>query len=281
VIDIEIEEAASTETVVSAPTRSRSKRRVVVVGAVAVAAALVVAVSLVRRPSSSGPTDKQVASTVQAAIEKAFADAANDPPRSTVAYQTILPSLVVIQTESAGTADDSRGIGTAVVINANGQMLTAFHVVDGASVIRVSFADGSESSATVLSSQPERDIAVLVAEKLPETVVPAVMAGGVRVGDEVYAVGHPFGLVGSLSAGVVSGLDRSTTSKNGRNLDGLIQFDAAVNPGNSGGPLLNRNGQVVGIVTGLANPSEQASFAGIGFAIPIATAGGAAGGPSL
>jgi S1-C subfamily serine protease len=93
-------------------------------------------------------------------------------------------------------------------------------------------------------------------------------------------VGHPLGLQDSLSSGVVSALNRTIRPKGGQTLKGLIQFDAAVNPGNSGGPLLDRDGHVVGIVTGLANPSNQGFFVGIGFAVPIATAGGAAGGPS-
>ena len=109
--------------------------------------------------------------------------------------------------------------------------------------------------------------------------MPAVLGGGVRVGDDVYAVGHPLGLVDSLTAGVVSGLNRTIPVPGGGSLSGLIQFDAAVNPGNSGGPLLNRAGQVVGIVTALANPSDQSFFIGIGFAVTIATAGGAAGAP--
>jgi S1-C subfamily serine protease len=100
------------------------------------------------------------------------------------------------------------------------------------------------------------------------------------VGDEVFAVGHPLGLVGTLTAGVVSGLDRSFRAPDGHTLTGLIQFDAAVNPGNSGGPLLNQQGQVIGIVTGLANPTGADDFVGIGFAVPIATAGGAAGAPT-
>ena len=95
----------------------------------------------------------------------------------------------------------------------------------------------------------------------------------------MFAVGHPLGLTQSLTAGVVSALGRSVKVGDNRSLDGLIQFDAAVNPGNSGGPLLNRDGQVVGIVTGLANPAQQSFFVGVGFAVPIATAGGAAGSP--
>ena len=131
----------------------------------------------------------------------------------------------------------------------------------------------------MLFRSPKTDIAVLTPDQAPSVIVPAVMGGGVQIGDDAYAVGHPLGLTGSLSAGVISGLDRSIKVENGSTLHGLIQFDAAVNPGNSGGPLLNRNGQVVGIVTGLANPSEQGFFVGIGFAVPISTAGGAAGGP--
>jgi S1-C subfamily serine protease len=150
--------------------------------------------------------------------------------------------------------------------------------VEGASRIQLAFADGTTAGATVLVTKPESDIAVLAPDQLPDLVVPAVMAGPPPVGDAVYAVGNPLGLTHSLTAGVVSATDRSIPTGRGE-LSGLIQFDAAVNPGNSGGPLLNRAGQVVGIVTALANPANQDFFVGIGFAVPIATAGGAAGGP--
>jgi S1-C subfamily serine protease len=101
-----------------------------------------------------------------------------------------------------------------------------------------------------------------------------------RVGDEAYAVGNPFGLYGSMSAGVISGFGRSFNPPNSdQKLHDLIQIDAAVNPGNSGGPLLNRDGQVVGIVVGIVNPTEQEVFIGIGFAVPIDIAGSAAGLP--
>jgi S1-C subfamily serine protease len=173
--------------------------------------------------------------------------------------------------------EENGGLGTGVIINAEGAILTANHVVDGAKSIKVTFIDGSTSNATVISSEPDRDIAVLKADRNPEVVVPAVMGGGVRVGDEAFAIGHPLGLLDSMSSGVISGLNRSIPVSNDRTLDGLIQFDTAVNPGNSGGPLLNRAGQVVGIVTALANPSEQGVFIGIGFAVPIGAAAGAAG----
>ncbi len=121
---------------------------------------------------------------------------------------------------------------------------------------------------------------MLAAERLPAVIVPAVLGGSAQIGDEAFAVGNPLGLVASLSAGVVSGLDRTFKVAGGRTLSGLIQFDAAVNPGSSGGPLLNIKGQVIGIVTGLVNPAGTDDFAGIGFAVPIATAGKAAGAPA-
>jgi S1-C subfamily serine protease len=161
--------------------------------------------------------------------------------------------------------------------------MTALHVVaDGVkpgAQIHVRFSDGTDSAATVASQQAASDVAVLAVKTLPQVVVPAVMGGGAQVGDAVFPVGHPLGLLDSLTAGVVSALGRSVRTESGTTLAGLIQFDAAVNPGNSGGPLLNRDGQVVGIVTGLANPSAQKYFVGVGFAVPISTAGGAAGMP--
>jgi S1-C subfamily serine protease len=171
-------------------------------------------------------------------------------------------------------------VGTGVIVNQDGSILTAYHVVDGATAISVTFADGTRSTAAVASSNPDRDLAILKADGGPEVIVPAVLGSGVQVGDEAFTVGNPLGLVASLSAGVISGLDRTITKQGGDgSLEGLIQFDAAVNPGNSGGPLLNRAGQVIGIVTALANPSNRDSFTGIGFAVPLGTAAGAGGGP--
>jgi S1-C subfamily serine protease len=183
--------------------------------------------------------------------------------------------MVAITAEHNG----STASGAGVVVSADGSVLTALHVVDGATTITVRFSDGSQSPATIAKQQDATDIAVLSPEHLPGVVVPAVLAGGVRVGDTVFALGHPLGLSNSLSGGVVSALGRSVRVSDQQTLKGLIQFDAAVNPGNSGGPLLDRDGQVVGIVTGLANPSQQSFFVGIGFAVPIATAGGVAGSP--
>ena len=178
--------------------------------------------------------------------------------------------------------EEGDGLGTGVVINAGGDILTSLHVVTNTTAITLTFADGTESIAEVIATQPDHDIAVLRASQPPALVVPATLGNpnAMRVGDEAFAVGHPFGLYGSMSTGVISGFNRSfRPPDSSQRLRGMIQIDAAVNPGNSGGPLLNRYGQVVGIVTGLVNPTDNNFFVGIGFAVPIDVAGGAAGLP--
>ena len=216
-------------------------------------------------------------------VAQALASATPAPAYSELVYQVIRPSLVLIQTESADADSESQhGLGTGVVIDQAGDILTALHVVSGASSINVTFADGTTSAATVAASDPENDIAVLVADQPPALIFPAVLGNpnAMQVGDEAFVVGNPFGLYSSMSAGVISGFDRNFRPPNSNvQLEGLIQIDAAVNPGNSGGPLLNRYGQVIGIVEGIANPTEESFFVGIGFAVPIDTAGGAAGLP--
>jgi S1-C subfamily serine protease len=183
----------------------------------------------------------------------------------------------VIEARRARGASD---LGSGFIVDSNGDIMTALHVVRGTSEIKVIFADGTTSAASVESADPSDDIAVLAASKLPAVIVPEVLGGAAGVGDAAFAVGNPLGFVGSLSAGVISGLDRTFAPKGGHVLTGLIQFDAAVNPGSSGGPLFNTKGQVIGIVEGLANPSGADSFAGIGFAVPVATAGRSAGAPA-
>ncbi|MEM7117489.1 MAG: trypsin-like peptidase domain-containing protein [Chloroflexota bacterium] len=230
-------------------------------------------------PAPTPPTTEEINSQVVSAM----ASATPPPPNATQVYQFILPSLVYIQTKQAGAEEDAGfGVGTGVIVNEGGDILTAYHVIDNASSIEVFFADGTQASAQVVGAEPENDIAILGAFGSPEVIVPAVLGsvGAMRIGDEAYAVGNPLGLVGSMSAGVISGFDRSIpTGEDSERLEGLIQFDAAVNPGNSGGPLLNRAGQVIGIVTAFVNPNNQDTFTGIGFAVPIGTADDAAGGP--
>jgi S1-C subfamily serine protease len=241
------------------------------------------------------PSHPLTADDVNGQIASALASVTPPPAWSEQVYQAIAPSFVTIQANLAADASSappsaapeaspatSHVLGSGVVINSNGDILTALHVVDGASSITLTFADGSTSPAIVATREPTQDIAVLTATSPPASFVPATLGSprSVQVGDEAFVVGNPFGLVGSISAGVVSGLDRSFQMPgSGPTLTGLIQVDAAVNPGNSGGPLLNRDGQVIGIVTALINPTDQDVFVGIGLAVPIDIAGGAAGLP--
>jgi serine protease DegQ len=171
------------------------------------------------------------------------------------------------------------GIGTGVVIVSTGVILTNLHVIDGADAIEVTFADGTESPADVVSTQPENDLAVLKARIVPDDLPAATLrsTADLSVGDEVVAVGFPFGIGPSASSGIVSGLRREYRSEGNRVLTNLIQFDAAANPGNSGGPLVTADGEVVGIVTGIFNPTDQRVFIGIGFAVPIENAASAVG----
>ena len=221
---------------------------------------------------------------VNESVAQTLAEATPAPAYSSLVYQVIQPALVFIQVEAPGVEDEeaANGLVTGVVINDSGDILTSLHVVTNATTIALTFADGSESDAMIVATQPENDIAVLRAAQPPALLIPATLGNpnAMRVGDEAYVVGHPFGLYSSMSSGVISGFERTFRPPNSeQRLRGLIQIDAAVNPGNSGGPLLNRYGQVVGIVTGLANPTEDNFFIGIGFAVPINVAGGAAGLP--
>lgn len=204
------------------------------------------------------------------------------PAYSEAVFQIIQPSLVLIQAETTENGQLGTAIGSGVVINDAGDILTALHVVTASTSISLTFADGSESLAVISTTQQENDIAVLTALTPPAQIVPATLGNpnAQRVGDEAYAVGNPFGIYGSMSAGVISGFGRSIKPKGSDvTLHNLIQFDAAVNPGNSGGPLLNRYGEVIGIVTGLVNPTEDNFFVGLGFAVEITTAAPAAGAP--
>ncbi len=208
-------------------------------------------------------------------VKQIMASVTPPPPFSARVHRAILPSLVFIHTRQENDQDKKSGIGSGVVINESSDILTALHVVAESAKIEIHFSDGSQSTAQIISAEPKNDIAVLRPDQPPGWIFPAILGnpGAMRVGDEAYVVGNPLGLVASLSAGVISGFDRSIpVDGNDRRLEGLIQFDTAVNPGSSGGPLLNREGHVVGIVTGLANPSEQNFFAGVGFAVPIGTA---------
>jgi putative serine protease PepD len=194
-------------------------------------------------------------------------------------YRQVVPSVVLITTSKGS-------LGSGVIVTDAGTVLTANHVISGGGDISIVFADGTKTAATVAAAHPKIDIAALAPKKLPEVVVPATLGGGVAVGSDVVAMGNPLGLRHSTTTGIVSGLNRTTRTEAGP-LSGLIQFDAAVNPGSSGGPLLNTQGLVVGVVVSIADPGRDDAFAGIGFAVPIgaALAGdegpGQGGGPRL
>jgi S1-C subfamily serine protease len=215
---------------------------------------------------------------------EAFEEAKPAQLSAAEAYEMILPSVVHVRGYAEGedeeSAKDERQSGTGVIIVDNGTILTNLHVVQGAAKVKVTFADGSESAADMVGARPEHDLAVIKARHLPDDTKPATLRStqGLRPGDPVVAVGFPFGIGPSASSGVISGLKREYRSEAGKTvLSNLIQFDAAVNPGNSGGPLVTHDGEVVGIVTGLLNPTTQRVFIGIGFAVPIENAAGAVG----
>jgi S1-C subfamily serine protease len=251
-------------------------------GALLALAAMLAVLSL--QPRQRVITQKQIDAAVKHTLEKEVL-----PSPATRAYQTVAKS--VVRVIGLGEEDDDtqyrpdkramdRSLGTGVVIKDDGTILTNLHVVWGAKRVRVTFANGHESDAQIVGAQPENDLAVLKAKSLPDDLEPATMrsTGDLSPGDQVIAVGHPFGIGPSVSAGVVSGLGREFRSPEGNNaLTNLIQFDAAANPGNSGGPLVTMDGYVVGIVTAILNPNEQRTFVGIGFAVPIESAAGAAG----
>jgi S1-C subfamily serine protease len=205
------------------------------------------------------------------------------PSPAAKAYEAISPSVVRVVglgKDKDGKEAAEHSVGTGVVIVDKGIILTNLHVVQGAETIKVTFADGLESIATITGVQAENDLAVLQAQTIPDDLAAATMRSSTDLapGDQVVAVGYPFGIGPSASAGVISGLDRTFRSPEGKQqITNLIQFDAAANPGNSGGPLITMDGEVIGIVTAIYNPNHQRTFVGIGFAVPIENAASAAG----
>ena len=242
--------------------------------------ALMLALSLVYRTQSER---KLTQDDINAAVLKTL-ETTQLPSAAAKAYDTIIPS--VVRVVGIGKDKDGkpteRNVGTGVVIVDKGIILTNLHVVQGAETIHITFADGLTSTASITGAQPENDLAVLQAHKIPDDMIAATMRSttDLRPGDEVMAVGYPFGIGPSASSGIVSGMKRSFRSPEGKQeMSNLIQFDAAANPGNSGGPLVTMDGEVVGIVTAIYNPNQQRTFVGIGFAVPIENAASAAGMP--
>lgn len=256
----------------------RRNRRLAVLGWVS-AIGLGAVVAFLTFGNKETVNQAQVNETVGTALGEAFSSTTQPPDRGPAIYGTIFPSLVFIEVDGNTADPTAGGLGSGVIINADGSIMTSEHVVAGSNNITVTFTDGTTSSAVITEAFPEMDIAVLHADTLPEVVVPATFGGSPPIGSRVYAVGNPLGLSGSISTGIVSATGRTISRENGDPLEDLIQFDAAVNPGSSGGPLLDENAQLIGIVTALVNPTGEDFFSGIGFAVPIQNAAGAAGGP--
>ena len=249
------------------------------VGAAGLLALLVVFTHAALMPSARQITQEDIHAAVLHTLETGTL-----PSPAAKAYEVIRPSIVRVRRLESDKAGEEleKGVGTGVVIIDKGIILTNLHVVHGAKRVQVVFADGLESDATVTGIRPEHDLAVLQAHKIPDDLVAATMrsTADLALGDQVVAVGFPFGIGPSATAGVVSGLRREFVSPEGKRLlTNLIQFDAAVNPGSSGGALVTSRGEVVGIVTAILNPVNQRFFVGIGFAVPIENAAGAVGVP--
>jgi putative serine protease PepD len=248
------------------PRRHASWRWLVLAGAALVVAVAVIAALAFRLGSTSAASDSTTPSPTPTPAPTAT------PLAVPALYTQLVPSVVLITT--------SRGaLGSGTVVTDTGTVLTANHVISGGGELTVVFADGTRAPAEIASADPKNDTALLEPQKLPEVVVAAALGGGVAVGADVVAMGNPLGLRDSTSSGIVSGLDRTSKTTAG-SVTGLIQFDAAVNPGSSGGPLLDDQGLVVGVVVSIADPGKDDAFAGIGFAVPIGTAlGGGGDGP--
>jgi S1-C subfamily serine protease len=243
------------------------------------------ALLLVLAYAASAPSTRQITQEdIRAAVLHTLETNTLPSPVSK-AYEVIRPSIVRVRglgPDKKGGEDTEKSVGSGVVIVDKGVILTNLHVVLGAKRVQVVFADGLESDATITGVRPEHDLAVLQAQTIPDDLSAATMrsTADLALGDQVVAVGFPFGIGPSVTAGVVSGLRREFRSPEGKRLlTNLIQFDAAVNPGSSGGPLVTADGEVVGIVTAILNPTDQRFFVGVGFAVPIENAAAAVGLP--
>ncbi len=246
--------------------------------------AALLALQLAVQPVSQKLTQEDIDEAVLSALQTA-----SIPSVAARAYDKVIPSVVRVRSfitprDKKGNLMEEmqHGVGTGVVIVDKGIILTNLHVVQGGGRLEITFMDGMTTTAHITGVKTEDDLAVLQAHKIPDDMIAAAMAStaDLQPGDHVVAVGFPFGIGPSVSSGVVSGLKREFKSpESGELMTNLIQFDAAANPGNSGGPLVNAEGEVVGIVTGILNPSKQRVFIGIGFAVPIENAASAVGMP--
>ncbi|HEY2962879.1 MAG TPA: trypsin-like peptidase domain-containing protein [Pyrinomonadaceae bacterium] len=193
-------------------------------------------------------------------------------------YRTLSPGVVFIHSTSYardffGFVEQQEGSGSGSILDQDGNILTNYHVIEGAQQLSVSMGGKKDYPATVVGGDPDTDLAVIrLTEKPagPLTVIPLGDSEKLVVGQKVLAIGNPFGLDRTLTTGVISGLQRPIRARNNRLIEGAIQTDASINPGNSGGPLLDSHGRMIGINSQILSPSG--SSAGVGFAVPVGIA---------
>jgi len=190
-------------------------------------------------------------------------------------YRTLSPGVVNVHSTSYardffGFVEPQEGSGSGSIIDQDGDILTNYHVIEGAQKLAVSFGGQKNYAAKVVGGDPDTDLAVIKlieTPKEPLTIVPLGDSDKLEVGQKVLAIGNPFGLDRTLTTGVISGLQRPIRARNGRPIEGAIQTDASINPGNSGGPLLDSHGRMIGINSQILSPSGAS--AGVGFAVPV------------
>ena len=193
-------------------------------------------------------------------------------------FRQASPSVVYITTSrlvrprfSLNLAEIPQGAGSGFVWDDQGHIVTNHHVIRGAHVAHVTFGDGTSTTAKLVGNAPERDLAVLRVNRVSDKLIPLPVGSSadLEVGQNVFAIGNPFGLDQTLTTGVISGVEREIRTPDNLVIRGVIQTDAAINPGNSGGPLLDSAGRLIGVNTAIVSPSG--AYAGVGFAVPVDT----------
>ena len=203
---------------------------------------------------------------------------AGDEQNNIEVYRTLSPGVVFIHSTSyardfLGYVEPQEGSGSGSIIDEQGDILTNYHVIEGAQKLSVSLGGQKDYAAKIVGGDPDTDLAIIRLIERPAgpmTVVPLGDSDKLVVGQKVLAIGNPFGLDRTLTTGVISGLQRPIRARNGRLIEGAIQTDASINPGNSGGPLLDSHGRMIGINSQILSPSGTS--AGVGFAVPISIA---------
>lgn len=200
---------------------------------------------------------------------------ASDEQNNIEVYRTLSPGVVNVHSTSYardffGFVEPQEGTGSGSVIDQEGNILTNYHVIEGATKLAVSFGGQKNYAAQLVGGDPDTDLAVIKLVEKPKEPLTIIALGDsdkLEVGQKVLAIGNPFGLDRTLTTGVISGLQRPIRARNGRPIEGAIQTDASINPGNSGGPLLDSHGRMIGINSQILSPTGAS--AGVGFAVPV------------